>query len=336
VIRNISKRTDFKAAIPLEIPLILIIETTNICNLKCRFCPTTIPSHGQYVHAAPRTMSFEEFKFVADMAKCEFQQVKTLQLYNFGEPLICKDICKMIKYAKKIELGKEIRIFTNGALLTPKLSLELADAFSGKGNAIIQFSIEHISDNGYKEVCNANVSYDKLLANISYFYTNLNHDNAYVVCKLINDAVTAEDAEKFKKDFAKCGDDIHVEQLEDKTEKPMRKTGDGITTYDGHKSYVKKVCINPFYILSVQSDLTVKACTADIFRLNTIGDLHNETLKEIWNSEKLFNLRKQHLLGKTNEICSYCTYFQHQIDDIDDAAEKILYRLERQKLINGT
>jgi len=331
MIRSYENRTDLRKEIPLNKPIILIVEPTNFCNFQCRFCPTTISEHKNYKHAPKRNMTLDEFKKVIDSAKKGFGRVKMLQIYNFGEPLVNKNICEMIEYAKDVDIADSLRIYTNGALLTPTLSRKLAEVLGKGRESIIQFSIEHISDDGYKEVSNVDVSYDNLLTNIAYFYAKANHKNTNVICKLINDCVTPEDAEKFKTDFAMLGDSVHVELLEDKSEKQVYKYQEEVITYDGHKTKIKKICANPFYILSVQSDLSVKACTADIFRLHTVGHLNENSLLEIWNGDALFKLRKEHLLGKTDELCSYCTYFAQQLDDIDDIADELFERLEKQR-----
>lgn len=328
MIRSIEDRTDLRAAIPLDKPIIIIIEPSNICNFKCRFCPVTIPNHGKYTHATGHNMTLDEFKLAVNSAKEGFGHIKMLQLYNFGEPLINKNIVDMVNYAVDADISDQIRIYTNGALLNPEMSRNLARALNRGNKSIIQFSIEHISDDGYFEITKSRVSYDSLLTNIAYFYLNCDHKKVEVVCKLINDCVTADEAQKFLDDFKKIGSSVHVELLEQKSEKQIYQYKQKVITYDGHKTTVKKVCTAPFYILAVRSNLDVIGCSEDIFRLNRIGNLKDNSLKELWNSERLFKCRKLHLSGKTNDICSYCTRFAQQLDDIDDFADKLLERLK--------
>jgi len=334
MIRSLTDRTDLRKEIPLEKPLVLIVEPTNICNYRCRFCPITIPEHGRYKHAPPHNMTFDEFKHVIDSAKDGFGHIKTLQLYNLGEPLINKNIVRMINYVKDVDLADSLRIFSNGALLNPTLSIELAEALGKGGKSIVQFSIEHVNDEGYKEVTGVKQSYDSLLTNIAYFYVNANHENTFVICKLIRDCTTPEDERKFKKDFSRIGDSVHVESVTETIEKEDFTHKQEFVTYDGKKVTTKMICTNPFYILCVNSNLTINACGADIFNLNTVGNLNENSLKNIWEGEALFQLRKQHLQGKTREICSYCGCFLNQVDNIDDVADELLVRLENRRSQN--
>jgi radical SAM protein with 4Fe4S-binding SPASM domain len=277
-------------------------------------------------------MTLDEFKYSIDSAKEDFGHIKMLQLYNFGEPLINKNIVDMVNYAVDTDISEQIRIYTNGALLNPEMSRNLTGALNRGKKSIIQFSIEHVNDDGYFEIAKSRVSYDGLLTNIAYFYLNCDHEKIDVICKLINDCVTAGEAQKFLSDFGKIGNSVHVELLEQKSEKQIYQHKQKVITYDGHKTTVKKVCTAPFYILAVRSNLDVIGCSEDIFRLNCIGNLKDSSLRELWNSEQLFKCRKLHLSGKTNDICSYCTRFAQQLDDIDDVAEELLERLKNSRI----
>jgi MoaA/NifB/PqqE/SkfB family radical SAM enzyme len=77
----------------IEFPNDIMIEITNNCNLNCATC---------YVHRDSRKkefMSFEFFKEIID--QIPEKNKKTISLYNYGEPLMHKEIDKFIEYAKK-------------------------------------------------------------------------------------------------------------------------------------------------------------------------------------------------------------------------------------------
>lgn len=75
-------------------PYVLIIDTINICNLKCPLCPTGIDLPGR-----PKgRMDFSLFKKIIDILG---DYALTLVLYNWGEPLLNKEIYPMIEYAKQ-------------------------------------------------------------------------------------------------------------------------------------------------------------------------------------------------------------------------------------------
>jgi radical SAM protein with 4Fe4S-binding SPASM domain len=83
------------------------VEITDICNRHCSFCPGT--------KRAPRRMSTDEFRIVADKLK---NITKYLYFHVMGEPLTHPDLPKLIEIAK--ENGYHPAITTNGTLLSAR------------------------------------------------------------------------------------------------------------------------------------------------------------------------------------------------------------------------
>ncbi len=84
-----------------------IIEMTNACNLKCPLCPTAMHMEREIGY-----MKEDDFKKVIDDLKGRTDKV----LLSFaGEPLLNKDIFKMVKYAEDSKIG--ITISTNTVIL---------------------------------------------------------------------------------------------------------------------------------------------------------------------------------------------------------------------------
>ena len=90
------------------------------------------------------------------------------------------------------------------------------------------------------------------------------------------------------------------------------------------------VCSVIFYSMTINSDGTVSACCSDWNQELIIGNTNENSLKEIWQSEKLKILQKLHLLKKRNShsTCATCNHPNTaQIDQIDNYAQKILRNL---------
>ena len=88
-------------------PFYPTVEITGICNLRCSSCvradPGLIPN-GKY-------MSFEDYKLVIDKMVLDIPFVYLVDLYVFGEPILNKDLPKIIEYNH--ELGIASGISTN-------------------------------------------------------------------------------------------------------------------------------------------------------------------------------------------------------------------------------
>ena len=92
------------------------IDIGNFCNLKCPLCPTgtNCPDRKK------KFMFFEDYKNVFDKIK---KYAFVVNLYNWGEPFLNKDILKIIEYTKK---NKEINWLLDHFNHTERIQ-ELAD-----------------------------------------------------------------------------------------------------------------------------------------------------------------------------------------------------------------
>lgn len=94
------------------------IEPTNFCNLKCRLCPT-----WQHMERRRGHMKLEDFKTIVDNNTDIF---KRINLFHAGEPLLNKDLFKMVKHAE--EKGVEVLVSTNTTLFNKSKIKELFDS----------------------------------------------------------------------------------------------------------------------------------------------------------------------------------------------------------------
>lgn len=91
-------------------PLTLVIDPGNVCNLACAWCITGQKKSKR----SPAFLSLLEFKKIIDRLGKYACQV---DLYNWGEPFLNKDIFAMIAYAKRA--GLRVETSSNLHLLTP-------------------------------------------------------------------------------------------------------------------------------------------------------------------------------------------------------------------------
>lgn len=87
-------------------PNSVVVEVTNVCNLNCQFCLTSYETRKRGL------MSYENFTKIVDKLP---QQIRQINMNFSGEPLLNKDVFRMVKYAK--QRGISTYISTNAALL---------------------------------------------------------------------------------------------------------------------------------------------------------------------------------------------------------------------------
>ncbi len=113
------------------------LEVINKCNYTCPLCKTM---EKDWV---PRTrIELDQVKAIIDPVA---SQIEDIALFGTrGEPLLHKELEKIVKYLKRVTTAK-VTISTNGSLLTPKRGEKLLDA----GLDQVVFAVDGISQESY-------------------------------------------------------------------------------------------------------------------------------------------------------------------------------------------
>jgi len=324
-----QNRVKLETVIPLSMPYVIYIDPTNLCNFKCKFCPTGDLDLLKQVGREQSSIDFEWFKKIINDIQQFDQKLKLLSLYKDGEPLVNKDFAKMVRYAKEADIAQKIWTKTNGALLNPKLNSEIIDA----GLDMIHISVESTSEDGYFSIANVNIDYEEFKSNIKDFYDKRNNCKMYI--KIIDVNLSDAEKEKFYNDFTEICDFISIEKLMGWSHSDLKDFTMGISsdTYDGLPLIKKEVCAYPFYVLAVNADGSVSVCGNDWSYKTAVGNIKEESLLDIWQGKKLFELRKMFLEFRRSEnsACADCYYLQIVPDNLDKHTELILKVLNKQK-----
>ena len=92
-------------------PYVLVIDPTNVCNLRCPLCPTGLMQRGRKAGL----ISWETYTRAIDAAAPWAYKVN---LFNWGEPLLHTHLFDMVRYAKARNLGTS---------LSSNLSVQISD-----------------------------------------------------------------------------------------------------------------------------------------------------------------------------------------------------------------
>lgn len=324
---EVNSREKLENVIPLRTPFTLYIDPSSGCNFQCIFCPTGDRNLIKQVNRKITQMSFDLFKKIIDDINYFDNQIKLLRLHKEGEPLLNKDFVEMIKYAKKSEKILRIDTTTNASLLNPQKSLEIIEA----GLDRINISIEGINAKQYMEVAKYKVDFEKLVENIKFFYEN--KAQCEVSIKIPGDWLNLKQRDKFIKIFSPIADRVFIENISN-CWPDYEMNGIDINETTGVYGHEKKdidICPYIFYSIAINSDGTVSSCCVDWERKLVIGDTKNESIKEIWQGEKLKNLQIIHLnkKRKNHPVCSKCFLAQScGGDNIDKFSSQILQRVQ--------
>jgi radical SAM protein with 4Fe4S-binding SPASM domain len=323
-----NDRTPLQEVIPLSTPYVVHIETNNTCNFKCKFCFESNDKILEEYGIKRGFMKREVFEKIIDDLKAFPGKVKRIYFHVAGEPLLHKDIIHFIQYTKSAEVAEQLVMFTNGVLLTEKLGTELAHS----GLDIIQISVEGVSEEKYEEVTGRKIDYEAFIENIRHLY-NEKPSSLHIHAKIIDCNLTDEEKNKFYCDFKEISDECYIEQLLDICPSDVMDTtmGNGQSfTQEGKDLKEKLVCTIPFYVVDINYDGTVDACSCDWRRKLIMGNVVNETLYNIWNGKMFLEFRKMQLMGNRKKClaCSDCKAILYQLDDIDTYRDSVLKKIE--------
>jgi len=329
---DLENRTKLETVIPLSVPFVIFVDPSDLCNFHCKFCPTGDIKLMKKVGRSLKTMDFKLYKKIIDDI-CEFEKpIKVLRLYKDGEPLLNPRFADMVRYAKEKKCAERIDTTTNASLLNPKINLEIIEA----GLDRINISIEGVNENQYSEFSNYKIDFNKLVGNIRHLYEN--RKNCEMIIKINGDTISDNDKKKFYEIFGDIADGVYIEHIMscwpgfDLNAKGI-KVNQEVGIY-GQKIKEVQVCPYVFYSFSINSDGSASACFLDWSRKLIIGDVKKESVKDIWNGEKLLNYQKMFLMKKRKQhsICGNCGQMTHGMpDDIDNFANELLKKINRGK-----
>ncbi len=106
-----------RAALATGAPRNVFIEVTNHCNLLCETCPRTFTTYEE-----PKTLAWDDFLCIVE----QFPQMERAVLHGIGEPLLNKDLPRMIAHLKS--RGVYVLFNTNATLLNDEWARKLIEA----------------------------------------------------------------------------------------------------------------------------------------------------------------------------------------------------------------
>jgi MoaA/NifB/PqqE/SkfB family radical SAM enzyme len=270
-------------------------------------------------------MSVKLFEKLIDDLSAFPDKIKMLRVCGNGEPLMNKNILKMLQYAQEKKISEKTELITNGILLTTDL-IENLPRFLDR----IIISIEGLCSADYQQICNTKINFQNLLDNLGALYSH--RGKCIIHIKIHNEAIFSESRKKtFFDMFSSICDEVYIENLVPMW--PQLNTAYSTNKFRYEGELIKRqTCVQIFKGVQVQADGEVVPCCIDWKRVNVIGDTNKNSLFEIWNSEKLRKLQIEHLSGKKGKIepCKDCLMNDCcDFDNIDPYVEECMQRLCR-------
>ena len=264
------------------LPEIVQIESTNICNAKCVFCPR------DDMHRRQGIMTLDLYKKIVD--ECVALGITHVRVHNYGEPFVDRRLVEKVRYAKQKGI-QEVGMISNGSLITEEVARGMIDA----GLDAINISVD-ASGKEVFESTRIGLKYDKVIANIERL-VRIRAESGKHRPKLILSFVrqnNSADEQAFIEHWRKIADKIHITDLHN---------WGGTLNQESDVNYP---CYRPWLTFTVLWDGRVSLCCADFDGRHILGDLRTSSIADIWNSPAYRAVRREQLLDGGPAICRSC------------------------------
>ena len=320
---------------PLFTPSMIQLEPTNKCNLKCQMCHRSILFPSKIGE-----MSFFNFRKIVDPL---IPSLESVRLQGEGEPFLCKDIFKMIRYLKTKSV--HVNTVSNATLLTKELCRNIL--LSGLDE--ISFSIDGATKETYEQI-RTGANFEHVTENIKTLTTlaaNSTSPNLKICAFVVAMKKNMHELPGIVDLVHKLGirnlwvQDVQFQQLDaglatrkeslraiagqDNTEKKrieqylrmamdrVNKYGMEIITYGGKSVFnrlkipgARTKCSWPWTSAYVTWDGFVSPCC--IPSTYYCGNLLQESFKKIWSNGKYRHFRSRLKRGPLPHQCINCSF----------------------------
>ena len=284
-----------------DFPMNIDLCITSRCNLSCIMCRRTLELKKGITSGIFQTeqgdMDFNVYKKIIDEAARE--GVYAVHITGEGEPLLHKDIIKMIKYARSKNI-LDLFMHTNATLLFDGIAAELLEA----GLTRLIISMDSPVKETYEKI-RVGADFDVVVNNIINFMDLKKKKGLkypFVRVQMVEMNNNRDQRNAYVNYFGDIVDSIGLIEYmnfyeldeEDRYYRPRKYKDDYVC-----KQLWQRLCVN--------FDGNVYICV-HIHENGKVGTVHNSSIKELWHDEKMKKLRNCHLEGNIGKIapCSNC------------------------------
>ena len=272
------------------------VEITNICGLKCSFCPSKVKPN--------LTMSLDRFSYILEQLKPYTDQIA---LHVMGDPLVVSNLNEYLDIAKEKDI--KVIITTTGYFLDKfDDNILLHDAIRQ-----INFSLNSFNKNDLSKSLD---QYLKPLIEFAQKKVEIN-TNSFINFRLWNiDKQSSE--ERFNKEVLKYFQEVYNIDLDLKKGKDsLRLDNKVLINFDTYfewpslknKHFSHGYCYGLSKQIAILADGTVVPCCLDAEGVIDLGNIFKNTIKEVLNSKRVQEIINGFKEKKAvEELCQKCSY----------------------------
>ena len=277
-----------KEQIVSDYPMLVDIELSSICNLRCPMCYTITDEFKKQVYAT--RMDWELFVKIIDEIG---GRVPAIRLSLRGEATLHQRFVEAVRYAK-LKGIREISMLTHGGKLTKEFFIEIAEA----GMDWITVSADGVGEvyNNIRKPLRFEDLLNKL-KDIKRVKEERGWHRPVIKIQGIWPAIR-DNPDEFYNVFSEVSDLVAFNPLIDYLGK------------DRDVHYVSDfTCPQQYQRLVIGADGRVMKCSNDEENKEVIGDIKEQSVHDVWHGEEMSKVREMHLRTqgfKESDVCRRC------------------------------
>ena len=257
----------------------IYIEITNICNLACSFCSID--------NRIKESISVENFEAILKKIN---DYTDYIYLHVKGEPLLHPKLLDLLDLAYKY--NKHVNITTNGTLLT-----ESVDILKHKAVRQINISLhsENNKENYLEDIMKSVENLNNKIVVLRYWTTNKEESTEIVEKVLKHYNLSTESVDK----HIKIRDNLFLDKQEEFVWPSL------------DNDYYNEIgtCYALKDQLAILVDGTVVPCCLDSNGIINLGNIYQQTLEDIINSDRYQKMKEGFQNRKcSEELCKKCSF----------------------------
>jgi radical SAM protein with 4Fe4S-binding SPASM domain len=322
--------------LPLAKPFTVLIEPSSRCNFSCLQCFQSLREESYFTRSRTH-LSLDRFSRVLDqLVAWDGPRIKVLKLSLYGEPLLNGDFGEMLRLAREAGVAERIETTTNASLLTRELAEDLVQ----HGLDYLRVSVYATTEERQRAVTGTKVSLADIRENLRVLRqvrVAAGAERPFVGCKMID--AYGEDNQRFLDAFRDVADETYIDKPHgwirtgevDFIERYYETAAEDVREDLRAASVSRVACPLAFTTMAVRSNGDVSPCCVDYAGGTNLGNVDDQTLRALWESDEWYEFQKMQLEGRRaeNPSCAGCDFplsSHYTKDDIDGVDVSLLRR----------
>jgi radical SAM protein with 4Fe4S-binding SPASM domain len=300
-------------------PAVVMVQTVNRCNGRCSVCPYSYTIHLQEKGV------MEDALFHKIIHEC----AKEKNLHRFvpmakNEPLLDKKLEERIAEFRKVAAPHQIiELVTNGSALTPTRFASLV----ASGVDLISISLNAATEEVFNQVKHG-ISWKQVKRNIDAI-TQADLSKVNIFLRYVRQHENASGLRQFSSYWKRSGFNIYSFEINNR--------GGTVKNYDKlrpHRNILQhqfrvamsrrlfNLCPFAFSIANIMQNGDVPLCAMDWNNLEILGNVNQNTIREIFNSPRMQEIRTLMHQMRYDEIvlCRNCSFKLDLMADADNSS----------------